>query len=69
MPDLAQAENNLGAVYEREGAFEAALAAYRRALAALPGYREATNNLTRLSAELGRPSGLDSLRGAPAPAR
>lgn len=63
MPGLAQAENNMGAVHERQGRFEEALAAYRRALQALPGYPEATNNIRRLSAELGRPSGLDSLAG------
>ncbi len=63
MPNLAQAENNMGAVHERQGRFEEALAAYRRALLALPGYPDATNNLRRLSAELGRPSGLDSLAG------
>ncbi len=63
MPNLAQAENNMGAVHERQGRFEEALAAYRRALLSLPGYPDATNNLRRLSAELGRPSGLDSLAG------
>jgi len=63
LPNLAQAENNMGAVHERQGRFEEALAAYRRALQALPGYPEATNNLRRLSAELGRPSGVDSLAG------
>jgi len=58
VPSLAQAENNLGAVYERQGRTDEALAAYRRALMALPGYPEAMHNLRRLSASLGRPSGL-----------
>ncbi len=60
-PSLAQAENNSGAIHERAGRNEEALAAYRRALLALPDFPEARNNLKRLSAEMGRPSGIDSL--------
>ncbi|HEU4723759.1 MAG TPA: tetratricopeptide repeat protein [Candidatus Eisenbacteria bacterium] len=59
-PNFAQAENNIGAILERAGKYEEALAAYRRAVAALPGFADAQNNLRRLSAEMGRPEGLDS---------
>lgn len=64
-PSLAAAENNVGAIHERAGRNEEALAAYRRALLALPDFPEARTNLVRLSAEMGRPSGIDSLEARP----
>lgn len=51
MPDLAQAENNLGAVLEQLGRYDEALAHYRRAGEILPGFPEAARNLTRLTAK------------------
>jgi len=50
MQDFAEAENNLGAVLERMGREEEALAHYRRAEEIRPGYAEAKRNWDRLTA-------------------
>lgn len=63
MPSFAQAENNLGAVLERQGRFDEAFTRYRRALHDQPGFPDARNNLTRLSKERGVP--LDTTWTAP----
>ena len=57
-PDLAQAENNLGAVLERMGRYDDALAHYRRAGEILPDFPEAARNVARLTSQI------DSLRTA-----
>ncbi|HEU5311935.1 MAG TPA: tetratricopeptide repeat protein, partial [Candidatus Eisenbacteria bacterium] len=60
MPELAPAENNLGAVLERLGRYDEALAHYRRAGEVQPGFPEAARNVERLSWQI------DSLRAAAA---
>lgn len=44
-PQDAEIQNRLGEALQRIGALDAALVAYRRALAARPAYRKAANNL------------------------
>jgi len=51
MPNFPQAENNLGAVLERQGKLDEALEHYRRAMALDSTYRDGRNNFTRLTAE------------------
>ncbi|HET9251197.1 MAG TPA: tetratricopeptide repeat protein [Candidatus Eisenbacteria bacterium] len=60
-PDLAPAENNLGAVLERLGRYDEALERYRHAGMVQPGFPEAARNVERLSSQI------DSLRAAAAP--
>lgn len=52
MPRFPQAENNLGAVLERQGKLEEALEHYRRGMDYDSTYRDARNNFTRLTAEM-----------------
>ena len=55
MPRFPQAENNLGAVLEREGKLDEALGHYRRAMAIDSTFPDARNNCTRLTAERAKP--------------
>ena len=52
MPNFPQAENNLGAVLERQGKLGEALDHYRRAMAMDSTYPDSRNNFRRLTAEI-----------------
>jgi len=57
MPNFPQAENNLGAVLERQNRLQEALGHYRRALEIDSTNAEARRNFTRLTAEIaGKPA-------------
>jgi protein O-GlcNAc transferase len=64
MPRFMQAENNLGAVLERQGNLDEALLHYRKAVAIDSTYRDAQNNLRRLSAEIAESTRAGSSRPA-----
>jgi tetratricopeptide (TPR) repeat protein len=65
MPRFPQAENNLGAVLEREGKLDDALLHYRRALAIDSTYKDARNNSRRLTAEIAESSRVSTARPSP----
>lgn len=52
MPNFPQAENNLGAVLERQGKLEEALRHYRKAMSLDSSYADPRNNFRRLTAEM-----------------
>jgi tetratricopeptide (TPR) repeat protein len=62
MPGFQQAENNLGAVIERQGRLEEALGHYEKALAIDPTFKDAQNNRRRLTAEIADSTRLQSAR-------